>query len=144
MSLPGTIVTSRGGDDTTGYPEIGANMTSLYTVSTGPLQGFQFGGTLSGSWYNRSYYFYPNGYGLNADRRLFQNPTLFQFDLIAGYKRLIRRVSFRSQLNVTNLFNHYHIILLPGGTTGWSTPQGINATFTQQPRSLSWTNTLSF
>jgi hypothetical protein len=43
---------------------------------------------------------------------------------------------------VNNLLNHYDVIITANEITGYAGPN--NATFTQQPRTFTWTNTLSF
>ena len=70
-------------------------------------------------------------------------PNLAQVDLLLGYSKKFKRVTFRTQLNMTNLLNHYSIIILPGEYTGY-TPTGSDATFNTQPRALVSTNTISF
>ena len=49
-----------------------------------------------------------------------------------------------AQLNVFNVFNHYHVLILPNFTTGWTAAAIKDATFDQQPRTWLWTNTISF
>jgi len=64
---------------------------------------------------------------------------------IIGYQRKFGRFTWSTQLNITNLFNHYHIVFLPGPNTGYTANgTGINATFDQAPRYFTWTNTISF
>ena len=64
--------------------------------------------------------------------------------MITSYARKLGRYHWSTQLNVSNIFNRYLIRLVPNATTGFNTPTAINATFYQQPRSLIWTNTISF
>jgi outer membrane receptor protein involved in Fe transport len=143
LSLPQTIVTSRAGDRTTGYPELSFNFTSVYTLSTGLLKGVRFGGTASVAWGRGDYYFYPNGYSPTAARNLFSRPTSALFDLILGYERKLgRKYTWSTQVNVNNVFNHYKVLIRPNAITGYT---GINtALFTNQPREYTFSTTLRF
>ena len=77
-------------------------------------------------------------------RTLFYAPNGQQFNVITSYARKLGRYHWSTQLNVSNIFNRYAIRLVPNATTGFNTPTAINATFYQQPRSMLWTNTISF
>jgi hypothetical protein len=92
----------------------------------------------------RDYYYYPSGISLAATPALFTMPTSGTVNLIAGYSRKFRRVTWDIQLNVSNLFNHYDIVILPNATTGYTSTAGLNATFSNQPRAYTVTNTLKF
>lgn len=143
LTLPGTIVTSQAGDHTTGYPELSFNFTNVYTFSNGLLKGFKAGGTASTSWRRGDYYYYPSGYSPSAKRELYSRPTSALFDLILGYeRRLGRKFTWSTQLNVNNVFNHYTVLVRPNNITGYA---GINtALFTNQPREYTWSNTFKF
>ncbi|MCX6951541.1 MAG: hypothetical protein NTV51_05060, partial [Verrucomicrobia bacterium] len=143
LSLPPTIVTSRSGDRTTGYPELSFNFTNVYTFSTGVLKGVKIGGTANVAWGRGDYYYYPTGYSPTADRQLYSRPTSALFDGILGYEhKLGRKFTWSTQLNINNLFNHYQVLVRPNNITGYS---GINtALFTNQPREYTWTNTFKF
>lgn len=78
---------------------------------------------------------------LTLRRTLYYGPDQWQLDLITGYQRKLGRYTWRSTLNVNNLFNHYLIAVLPDATTGYT---AINATWYQQPRTYTWTNTVGF
>ncbi|MCX6951525.1 MAG: TonB-dependent receptor plug domain-containing protein [Verrucomicrobia bacterium] len=142
---PGTIVTNVAGEKSTGYAKYSFVFTNNYTFSRGWLKGLSVGGTASVGWQYRHYYFYPNGLAdpANSPRELFMWPTQARFDGLLGYRRkLSNRYEFATQLNVYNLFNRYHVLILPNYTTGWA---GVkDATFDQQPRSFLWSNTISF
>lgn len=140
--LPGTIVTTTAGQVTTGYPEWAANFTSVYTLPSGWAKGFEFGGTLNLAWKRYAYYYYVSSYTPTTPRRLFDWPDMFRFDGILGYSRKFRRVTWLSQLNIANMFNRYHVVIMPNAITGY--PGVDDATFDQQPRAYTWTNTFSF
>jgi len=149
ISIPGSINLSQAGDATSGYPQYSANLTSLYQFSAGWLKGVKLGGTVLAGWESRSYYYYPQGIsttsGPNGSQRsLFYLPTTSRFDLIAGYSLKLKRVTFSTQLNVYNIFNHYDVIIFPNQITGWTAPTGLSANLSQQPRLYAWTNQIAF
>ncbi|MBI5769935.1 MAG: TonB-dependent receptor plug domain-containing protein [Verrucomicrobia bacterium] len=141
----GTIVTNVAGEKSTGYAKYSMVFTNHYTFSEGWLKNVSIGGTVSLGWQYRHYYFYPNGLAdpNNSPRELFMWPTQARFDGLLGYRRKIgKRYEFATQLNVANMFNRYHVLLLPNFTTGWT---GVrDATFDQQPRTWVWSSTVSF
>ena len=141
---PVNIPVSLSGEKTVGYPLYSASFTNLYSFSSGPLRGFKLGGTNRLGWKYRNYYYFPNGVVPGISRALFSYPTQVQFDLIAGYTRKIGRYTFSTQLNVANLFNRYHVLILPNANSGYQTPSLLNATFDNQPRAFTWTNEIRF
>ncbi|MEY2877708.1 MAG: hypothetical protein RLZZ15_88, partial [Verrucomicrobiota bacterium] len=108
-------------------------------------KGVSVGGTASLGWQYRQFYFYPNGLAdpANSPREIFMWPTQARFDGLLGYRRKIgRRYEFATQLNIGNMFNRYHVLILPNSVTGWN---GIrDATLDQQPRTWVWSSTVSF
>ena len=143
---PGTLYAVLPGNQTWGYPKYSINFTNVYEFSSGTLRGFKLGGTAAANWRNVAMYYYPNGLtGANfSDQRKFQLPMLSRFDLIAGYSRKFGRIRWSTQVNISNLFNHYHIVIYPNATTGYSNIPSLTANLDQQPRFLSWTNTIGF
>lgn len=139
---PPSIVTSRNGDLTVGYPKYSFNYTSVYTFENGWQRGFRLGGTVELGWKRRQFYYFPNGVTPGATRTIFYFPNVANFNLIAGYSKRFRRFTWDTQLNVNNLFNHYHIVITPNATLGWAGP--LNATFDQQPRLYTWSSSISF
>ena len=140
----GTIVTNVAGEKSTGYAKYSTVFTNNYTFSQGWMRGISIGGTASVGWQYRQYYFYPNGLAdpSNSPRDIFMWPTQTRFDGLLSYRRKLGRYEFATQLNVYNLFNRYHVLILPNATTGWA---GIkDATFDQQPRSFMWSSTVFF
>jgi hypothetical protein len=147
LAIPGAIPMATKGNDTTGYPEFAANLTSVYTFDSGPLAGFEAGGTISASWENRQYYTFPLGIaaeGPYGNQVLFKLPTLTQFNLILGYSRKFGRFTFSTHLNVYNIFNHYAVITFPDTSTDFTSISNLKSNFDQQPRSYVLTNTISF
>jgi len=149
VATPGTIVATRVGDKTTGYPEYKANFTNNYTFAGDTwLKGLGIGGTFSIGWRQRGYYYYAApvtaANALIQRRTLNYTPAPRQVNAIVSYARKIGRYQWSTQVNVNNLFNRYIIGLQPNATTGFNTARGINATFYQQPRVYVWTNSVKF
>lgn len=138
----GTIVTSSDGDRTTGYPEFSLNLINFYSFQSAPLKGFRVGVIANVAWRTGDYYYYPNGYTPGAERTLFVRPVRAQFDLVLGYERKFKKVTWSTQVNVDNVFDRYEVLIRPNSITGYS---GINsAIYSAQPRSYAWTNTIKF
>jgi len=140
----GTLVVAEPGDVSSGFPEYSFSATSLYVLTDmGWFSGFGFGGTAAAAWRNSSYYFYPNGTSQpNSPRIAYYAPMLTRFDGIFNYRRKFRTITFTTQVNINNMFNHYHVEYLPNAVTGYTGVYG--ATFDQQPRIYTWSNTISF
>ena len=147
----GSIETTHAGDKTTGYPKFSMNMTDVYTISEGFLKGLRIGETLNMGWQVRQFYYFPSGtasilataQGANQ-RQLFLFPTQFQVGGILGWSRKFKQFTFDTQLNVTNMFNNYEVVLLPNVVTGFTTPIGVNATLSGNPRAYVWSSTVRF
>jgi hypothetical protein len=144
VTLPGTIIAAQAGQNTVGYPYLSANFTNVYTFASGWEKGISLGGTISGAWKYRDYYFFKNGVAPGSTASLFELPTSIQTSLILGYTRKFHRITWSTQLNVSNLFNHYDVVILPNATTGYTTAAGLNATFNNQPRAYTFTNSIKF
>ncbi len=143
FALPGTINAFTKGDQTFGYPQFSMNLTSVYTFAHGVLKGLDVGGTVSGSWKALQYYYYPNGYTPGGARLPFYAPTSGRADLILGYAHKFGRYVWRSQLNVSNVLNHYEVVIRPNQTTGFSAGS-LTAAFYGEPRTYQWTNSIRF
>lgn len=139
---PSEIPVTKEGEGTTNYPTLSSNYTATYTFNEGLLRGFRVGSTAIVSWYNRRYYYYPNGVSVGAERRLFSFPTQTRFDLMLGYEKRFGKYTFGTQLNVSNVFNRYHVVITPNAISGWTGPN--NAIFDAQPRVYTWSGTFEF
>ncbi len=142
---PGVIITNVAGEKSTGYPTNSLVLTNYYTFNEGFLRGLSIGNTVSLGWQYRQFYYYPVGLSdpNNAPRALFTWPTQVRFDGVLAYSRRFgKRYGFTTQLNVNNMFNRYHVMILPNFTTGFSGVQ--DATFDAQPRVYVWSSTISF
>ncbi len=140
----GVVVVSKAGDLAAGNPKYSANLTSIYTFSSGWLRGVRVGGTIAKSWTMTSYQYYEGGVAAGKPRLTFYMPRPVRFDAILGYERKLGRYRVSTQLNVNNLFNRYDVVLLPSATTGYSGARGtgIGATFNTEPRLAVWSVTL--
>ena len=141
---PGVIPVLQEGQKSTGTPEFSGSFTSLYTIANGRLKGLELGGTARGRWLLHQFYYYPTGFALGRESILYTRPNQGYFDLIVGYKHKFNRVGWRTQLNVSNLFNNYHLIVVPNQITGWSNTTQLRATLDAQPRTFVWSNTITF
>ncbi|WP_414662062.1 TonB-dependent receptor [Horticoccus sp. 23ND18S-11] len=142
----GNVVVSRAGDLATGNPKYSANLTAIHTFTVGWLRGVRIGGTAAKSWTVTAYPYYEGGASVAKPRRMFMMPRPVRFDGILGYERRLGRYSFSTQLNVSNLFNRYDVVLLPSATTGFGGARGsgIGATFNAEPRMYVWSATVGF
>ncbi len=139
----GTIPIMTSGDQVQGYPQISVNYESVYTFDRGPLKGLRAGGAFQGNWKYTAFYFYPVGLSNNpTNRALYSWPTRTLFTAILGYDWAWRRYRISHQLNVNNVFNHYHIVIIPNYINGWAGPN--NATFDTQPRSYVFSTRVTF
>ena len=137
----GQYTVAQEGDLTTGYPVYRCSLTSSYQFSEGRLRGFGCVVSLNNAWQYRTYY-YKN---LDGTRPLFRQPQLgWQVNLNPFYQRKLGSCTWRTQLNIANLCNHYLISLTPNNGTGFSNPANIGFRWDGQPRSYSWVNTIEF
>ncbi len=139
---PSPVLTvQQSGDSTVGYPTYAFNYTNMYSFA-GKLKGLDIGATVIMTWKNNSFFYYPNGPIPGVPDKVYALPNQFRLDPILAYSHKFRKVTFKTQLNVTNVFNHYHIVILPNPVNGYS---GINdAVYDAMPRYYSLTNTISF
>jgi hypothetical protein len=144
FTLPGAIPASRAGDRTLGYPRYSFNFTNVYTVASGVAKGVRIGGSLLAQWNFASYYYYPEGFVPGGRREIFAAPNQIFVNPHLGYSHRFSRVTWSTQLNISNLFNRYQVVIMPGVLTGWTTETGLKAAFFGQPRSYQWSNTLNF
>lgn len=137
----GMIIDAKKGEMTVGYPAYKFSLTSNYVFTQGWIKGFGIGGSINYALDYRTYYYN------NPDRTrlLFRQPNPSpQVNAILTYRRKVGRYTWTTQVNVSNLFNHYRIGLQPNNGTGFTNPNNIGASFYGQPREWSWTNSLAF
>ena len=73
-------------------------------------------------------------YGTNA---IVLNP-------IVGYEHKFRHVTAKIQLNISNVFNHYDVVINPSPVTGYSVPANVTASFYGEPRLYTLTTSIKF
>jgi hypothetical protein len=142
FALPGAIPVAVAGEQTVGYPKFNFNLTQMYTFSTGRLKGLRLGGTVTRTWKNAAYYYFPTGVAVGAKREIYYRPDLLQFHPVAGYSWKQGRFPVSVQLNVSNVFNTYNVLVMPNPTTGFNGP--MIATLDNQPRAYTLSTTVSF
>jgi outer membrane receptor protein involved in Fe transport len=142
FALPGSIPVAVAGEQTVGYPKFNFNFTQMYTFSTGRLKGLRVGGTVTRTWKNAAYYYFPTGVAVGATREIYYRPDLLQFHPVAGYSWKQGRFPVSVQLNVSNVFNTYNVLVMPNPTTGFNGP--MIATLDNQPRAYTLSTTVSF
>ena len=143
--LPGVVPVARKGERSQGSPQITFNYTSVYSFESGLLRGFKIGGSYQGAWKRGVFYYYPDTIARGpSNRALFRWPTQCTFQGIAGYDWKWRRTKVSTQINVSNLFNHYRIMIIPALNGGYSAATGLDATFLDQPRAYTVSTRISF
>lgn len=143
--MPSTVQAFNKGDYSLGTPRFHFIYTNLYTFDHGWLKGIEVGGTVNAQYKNVAFYYLTTGFTTaNPTRAAFFNPNSATFDPILGYSRKFGRFTWRTRLNIANLFNTYKVVVIPSQSTGYTTISNLGAAFFGQPRSFTWTNTISF
>ena len=138
----GQTVVAKEGEKTVGYARYVFSMTNSYSF-TGDnfLKGVSVGGTVGVGMKNRTFYYNIPGGG----RELYSSPDTWQANAFVSYRRKIgKRFGFSSQVNVTNVFNHYVFGTLPNNGSGYTVPANLGVSFYGQPRMYVWTNSVTF
>lgn len=137
----GTYYAQKKGDKAVGSPAIKFNYTNTYEFTHGMLKGLGVGGSVALAWYNQSFYYATP----DRVRHLFAAPLNNpQVNTWASYTIKARRFTFRTQLNIYNMFNRYTVAINPNNGLGFTSSTSVTATFYSAPRSYLWTNTVSF
>jgi outer membrane receptor protein involved in Fe transport len=97
---------------------------------------------VSASWRNYAYYYTVGGTKATAGSRvpfMLPSPAVLEYSL--SYSRKIgRKFTFRTQLNVKNALNHYYYIIVPTASNGVFE----NARIINSERTVVWSNSVSF
>ena len=145
FGLPTSIVAFRAGDRSLGTPLYHFVFTNLYTVDHGFAKGAMIGTSVQASCSTVGYYYLTGAFNSSNPTRLpYYLPNSVTLDPILGYEHKFKRVTWESRLNITNLFNHYDVLITPSQATGYATVTNLNASFYGQPRGYTWTNSLKF
>lgn len=138
----GNAVAARKGEKTVGYAQYQFSMTQSYSFSRDNfLKGFSIGGTVGIGLNYRTFYYNSPGGG----RSLFSSPDTWNVNSFVSYRRKLgTRFGFSSQVNVSNLFNHYVFATLPNNGSGFTAPANLGVGMYGQPRMYVWTNSVTF
>lgn len=138
----GQTVVAQKGEYTVGYAKYMFSMTNSYSFTRENfLKGITVGGTVGVGLDNRTYYYNTPGGG----RELYSSPDTWQANAFVSYRRKLgKRFGFSSQINITNVFNHYVFGTLPNDGSGFTAPANLAVTFYGQPRLYVWTNSITF
>jgi hypothetical protein len=78
-------------------------------------------------------------------RQLYAAPVLNpQIDLSLGYRRKFKRVTWLTQLNVSNILDRTKIGIIPSAASGYQVENALTAAIFGVERNFRWTNTVSF
>lgn len=127
----------RASDLNTGFNEYTFNAQNHNTFSEGFLKGFGVFEDVQTYLKNRAYYVTTPG----KERYLYRLPSVTVFNIGLSYKRkLTERYVWSTQLNVRNILNHYKVLVMPSSGNGTQ----LLARLSAQPRSFTWSNSISF
>jgi outer membrane receptor protein involved in Fe transport len=146
FGVPGPITIFQSGQRTLGTPLYSLNFTSLYEFDTGWEKGIMLGGTVNASFDMVNYYYNPTSAITTASPNLvpFYAPNSITLNPILGYERRFKRITMRVQLNISNLFNHYDVVIAPSQVTGYTVPANLVAYYSGEPRLYTVTTTIKF
>jgi hypothetical protein len=129
------------GEPTSGYAKYSATFTNNYDFTSGFLDGFSVGGTVFYKSEVRSYMYSTIDASGNEVRKMQYAPDSLLFDLVFKYtKRLGKRYTWTSQINIANVLDEYEVEYLPNEVGG----RLERARYNTEPRTWVWTNTFSF
>jgi outer membrane receptor protein involved in Fe transport len=136
----GRVTVVAQGESTENIVENSFTLLNNYRFSEGPLRGVGVGGSIATRLDQRGYYVSRGG-----RRELVYWPNRTLVGLFTSYERELGRfrgknVRWKTQLNVSNLFDKQGIRALPNLTTGLIE----NYTIDSDPRLFVWTNTFTF
>ncbi len=128
-----------GGEATSGFPRHSFTATTMHTFSQPRLKGLSLG--LNGRADLKLLRYYYNNAAKGNLRTAYYWEDQIAINAIAGYELPIsRRMKWRMQINVNNVFDRRSVELAPNIATGVID----NAILRNDPRTWVWTNTLSF
>lgn len=142
----GVYQVSEAGEPVVGNPLYRIVFTNSYDFTQWVLKGVSIGGTVRWDIDKRTYWYREPSPGSNVFvRKLYKEASINpQVDTFVRYSRRFRHFTFRTQVNIYNMFNRYKVDLRPDVSTGFSNPANIGATFVGEPRMYAWTNSVSF
>jgi len=146
FGAPGPITIFQSGQRTLGTPLYSLNLTSIYVFDDGWVKGIMVGGTVNAAFNTVEYYYNPSSAIASANPVLlpYYGPNSIILSPILGYEHKFKRVTLKLQLNITNVLNHYDVVINPSQVTGYSVPANLTASFYGQPRLYTLTTTMKF
>ena len=146
FGVPQPVTLFRSGERTLGTPLYSLNLTSLYVFDEGWAKGIMAGGSINGAFNTVEYYYNPSSTIATATPALvaFHAPNSIILSPILGYEHKFKRVTAKVQLNITNILNHYDVVINPSQVTGYSVAANLSASYYGQPRLYTLTTTLKF
>jgi outer membrane receptor for ferric coprogen and ferric-rhodotorulic acid len=137
--LGASLLAQAGGDTTQGYPKNMFTISNVYKFDRGWAKGISLGFNANISRDMALYYYVDAARG--SVRVLKYAPPSTLINLIAAYDfNLSRRVRFKSQVNVNNVFDDRAYALYPNVASGIYD----NALMRNNPITTVWTNTITF
>jgi len=146
FGAPGKITIFQAGQRTLGTPLYSLNLTNIYVFDQGWAKGIMAGGSVNAAFDAVEYYYNPTTAITTANPTLagFNAPNSITLNPVVGYERKYKRVTLKVQLNVTNMLNHYDVVINPSQVTGFSVPANVAASFYGQPRLYTLTTSIKF
>lgn len=144
FTLPGTIETTRVGDNQPGYPELSLNMTNSYEFTNGWLKGLTVGGSVILAWRRNMYNYFVATPAPGVDRVMFRRPNTYRFDPMVRYEKRFGKVNASFQINVINLFDRWHPLILPSTTTGYTSLPNLAGTIDEEMRKVEFFTRFEF
>jgi len=146
FGVPTSISVFQSGQRTLGTPLYSLNLTNIYVFDSGIAKGIMIGGSVNGAYNTVKYYYNPAATFTTANLGMvpFYAPNMTTINPTIGYTHKFKKFTFKTQLNVTNMLNHYDVIICPSQVTGYNTASNLVATYYGQPRVYTLTTTLKF
>jgi outer membrane receptor protein involved in Fe transport len=138
----GNVVVTQSGQKTVAYPVYQFNLVNTYQVGSGPLKGLGALLSLTAQWQWRNFYY--NTPASPAPVLWKQASLGCQINLNPFYEHKFKRFTWRTQVNITNLTNHYRVELTPNNGLGFTSPSNLGIRWDNQPRVYAWSNTITF
>jgi hypothetical protein len=143
--LNGKYVLANPGDISFGQPKYLFILTSNYGFTNERLKGFAIGGNLRLAYRGSNFYYFERDARGLLVRQLYAAPVLNpQIDLSLGYRRKFKRVTWLTQLNVSNMLDRTKIGIIPSAASGYQVENALTAAIFGVERNYRWTNTVSF
>jgi hypothetical protein len=133
------VLVAQGGERAIGHPYHALTLTATYKVSGGFFKGLFYGANAVKNW-DTVYYYYTDAADNNALKQ-YKIKNQLMVNAWGGYEfKFSKKVSWRIQLNIGNVFDERYMEIFPNASTG----DPDNARLMRGPRVWILTNTLNF